>query len=186
LRALIGTRTKRLAKWLGSGEESGMDWLARSVAAGLAFALAGGAAAQAQQEGSTGERIERVATQPARDVGLERTTIPPLLERAAADPYSLTGLRTCAQIAAALAELDGVLGPDFDVPPAASGSRAGRVAEAGGRALVDAVIPFRGVVRELSGSAGADRRLRAATDAGIARRGFLRGVHRTRGCRAGS
>jgi hypothetical protein len=49
--------------------------------------------------------------------------------------------------------------------------------------VVNSIIPFRGVVRELSGSAEADRRLQAATDAGIARRGFLRGVQRIRGCR---
>jgi hypothetical protein len=38
------------------------------------------------------------------------------------------------------------------------------------------------VVREISGAAAADRELAAATQAGFARRGFLRGVHQTRGC----
>lgn len=164
-----------------------MDRTGRALAAAcLALGLAGTAPALArQQDESTGGRVERVVTQPARDVGLRRVTIPPVLERAAADPYGLTGAGSCAQISAALDALDGVLGPDFDSPPADRGSRAGRLAETGGRALVDSVIPFRGVVRELSGSAEADRRLQAATDAGIARRGFLRGVQRARGCRAG-
>ena len=49
--------------------------------------------------------------------------------------------------------------------------------------MVNSLIPFRGVVREVSGAAAADRRLTAATQAGFARRGFLRGVHQTRGCR---
>ena len=59
------------------------------------------------------------------------------------------------------------------------------VAKIGGTAVVNSLIPFRGVVREISGAAAADRRLQAATDAGIARRGFLRGVYQTRGCKGG-
>ncbi|MGE0179063.1 MAG: hypothetical protein AB7O91_04510, partial [Sphingomonas sp.] len=149
-------------------------------------AIAGVAAAQSTPpEGeSTGERVGRIASEPARDVGLQRTRIPPILERAAVDPYSLTGMRACGQIAIEVDALSRVLGPDFDAGPSPRrGSRAGQIAEAGGRAVVNSIIPFRGVVRELSGSAEADRRLQAATDAGIARRGFLRGVQRTRGCR---
>jgi hypothetical protein len=120
---------------------------------------------------------------PARDVGLQRTTIPPVLEAARAGPYSLAGTRNCPGIARALDDLDGALGRDFDAPPARRGSRAGRLAEAGGRAVVNTIIPFRGVVRELSGSAEADRRMQAAVDAGLARRGFLRGLSQARGCR---
>ena len=53
----------------------------------------------------------------------------------------------------------------------------------GGRALVNSVIPFRGVVREVTGAAPAERQYNAAVDAGLARRGFLRGVHQTRKCK---
>jgi hypothetical protein len=163
-----------------------MGGQARSaMIAGAALILAAGATAQTQTQdsGSTGDRARRIATQPARDVGLQRTTIPPVLQRAAANPYSLAGIGTCANLSAAIVELNGALGPDFDARPAPRPGRREQVAEAGGRAVVDSVIPFRGVVREVSGSAGAERRLRAAVDAGLARRGFLRGVHRTRGCR---
>jgi hypothetical protein len=136
-----------------------------------------------REPASTGERVERIATEPARDVGLQRTTIPPVLEAARADPYTLAGTRNCTGIGRELRDLDGALGADFDSPPARSGSRAGRIAEAGGRAVVNTIIPFRGVVRELSGSAEADRRMQAAVDAGLARRGFLRGLAQARGCR---
>ena len=158
----------------------------RIAATIAAAALAVGAHAQTQppREGDTTiDRAQDIVTQPARDVGIQRTTIPAVLELAADDPYSMTGARTCAQIAASVIALNDVLGPDFDAPPAETGNQAGRVAEAGGRALVDSLIPFRGVVREISGAAGADRRLQAATHAGVARRGFLRGLHRARGCR---
>ena len=156
-----------------------------ALLAGLLLLSANSAAAQTPREGATtGERVGQIATEPARDVGLQRTPIPPALERAAEGPYRLAGTRSCAQIAIEMDELDRVLGTDFDAPPPRSGSRAGRVAEAGGRAVVNSIIPFRGVIRELSGSAQADRRMQAAVDAGIARRGFLRGLAQARGCRA--
>lgn len=136
-----------------------------------------------REPASARERAERIATEPARDVGLQRPTIPPVLEAARAGPYSLAGTRNCVSIGRELRDLDGALGADFDAPPERQGSRAGRIAEAGGRAVVNTIIPFRGVVRELSGSAEADRRMQAAVDAGIARRGFLRGLAQTRGCR---
>jgi len=163
--------------------------LGLKFAASACLSLCFGSAALAQgtprEPGSTRERAERIATEPVRDVGLQRTTIPPVLEAARAGPYSMAGTRNCVGISRELRDLDGALGPDFDAPPVRSGSRAGRIAEAGGRAVVNAVIPFRGVVRELSGSAEADRRMQAAVDAGLARRGFLRGLAQVRGCRAG-
>lgn len=151
----------------------------------LLSGLSGVALAQGtpREPASTGERVERIATEPARDVGLQRQAIPPVLEAARADPYTLAGTRTCATMARELRDLNAALGADFDAPPARSGSRAGRIAEAGGRAVVNTIIPFRGVVRELSGSAEADRRMQAAVDAGLARRGFLRGLAQSRGCR---
>ncbi len=159
----------------------------RIAATIAAAALAVGAHAQTQpprESDTTIDRAQDIATQPVRDVGIQRTTIPAVLELAADDPYSMTGARTCAQIAASVIALNDELGADFDAPPTdAGGNQAGRVAEAGGRALVDSLIPFRSVVREISGAAGADRRLQAATHAGVARRGFLRGLHRARGCR---
>jgi len=49
--------------------------------------------------------------------------------------------------------------------------------------VVNSLIPLRGLVREVSGAAPADRRLEAAIDAGLARRGYLRGLAVSRGCR---
>lgn len=123
----------------------------------------------------------KIVSQPARDVGIAKTKIPPVLEQAAEGPYTLSGLGTCSAMAAKLGALDQALGPDFDDGPQKGES----IAKAGGKAVVNSLIPFRVVVREISGAAAADRRLAAATDAGIAQRGFLRGVYRTRGCRPG-
>jgi hypothetical protein len=124
-----------------------------------------------------------IISQPVRDVGIAKTTIPPVLVAAAKDPYSLRGLKTCRQLSAAVKELNAVLGPDFESGPHAPENRTVKLAEAGGSAVVNSLIPFRGLVREVSGAAPAERSLNAAVDAGLARRGFLRGVHRRQGCK---
>jgi hypothetical protein len=121
-----------------------------------------------------------VVSQPAKDVGIAKNKIPPSLVEASNAPYSLAGLKTCRQIADAVRVLDAALGPDYS---AGGPNNKVSVGKAAGGAVVNSLIPFRGVVREVSGAAAADRRLTAATQAGFARRGFLRGVHQTRGCR---
>ena len=46
----------------------------------------------------TGKRAGEIATQPVRDVGAQKIDIPVPIQQAAAAPYSLAGLRTCAQL----------------------------------------------------------------------------------------
>jgi hypothetical protein len=125
-----------------------------------------------------------IITQPARDVGVSKPEIPPVLAEAVKDTYGLQGLKTCRQLSAAVTALNAELGPDYEpggVP--AKENRGAKIAEAGGKTVVNSLIPFRQLVREISGAAPAKRSLDAAVDAGLARRGFLRGVHRQRGCR---
>jgi hypothetical protein len=80
-------------------------------------------------------------------------------------------------------ELNQVLGPDYQPGAKHQENRMAKLAEAGGKTVINSLIPFRGLVREVSGAAPAQRNLNAAVDAGYARRGFLRGVHATRQCR---
>ncbi|MFC3215346.1 hypothetical protein [Novosphingobium panipatense] len=82
-----------------------------------------------------------------------------------------------------MAELGEVLGPDYVPGHGTKENRAGKLAEAGGKTVVNALIPFRGLVREVSGAAPAERRYNAALDAGLVRRGFLRGLAVARGCK---
>ena len=124
-----------------------------------------------------------IGTQPVRDVGIMRRQIPPILIKAQDDPYSLKGLKTCKALAAEVSALNVVLGADYKVGNELKENKAGKLAEAGGKSVINAIIPFRGIVRELTGAAPLDRRMNAAVDAGLARRGFLRGVHARQGCR---
>ncbi len=136
---------------------------------------AGSALAQSAEEVAKGAVMT-----PAEDVNLKRREIAPVLISAMDDPYAAANTRSCAQINTALTDLDAVLGPDFDADSSAEKRiRADKIA----KTVIGSLIPFRGVVREVSGAAGAERRYNAAVDAGIARRGYLRGIARTRGCK---
>ena len=144
--------------------------------AALALAATPLGMAEAQTQPSTGE----IVSQPARDVGIARTKIPPLLQRTVEAPYTTAGAGTCAQIASSITALTNVIGPDFSANPAKNKEN---FAKMGGAAVVNSLIPFRGIVREVSGAGAAERRKNAAIDAGIARRGFLRGLQVSKGCR---
>lgn len=122
--------------------------------------------------------VDVVAT-PVGDLNLRKGKIPALLEAAIADPYDLDGLKTCAQISAAIVQLDSVLGLDRDIPQdRAEKLSVGRVAQS----AVGSFIPFRGIIREVSGANSHQRKVNDAVEAGIARRSFLKGYGQARGC----
>lgn len=137
----------------------------------------------AEKSDGWGKKTMDIGAQPARDVGLSRKRIPGVLQEAFEDPYGLTGLKTCAKLYAEIQRLNEALGPDYHTDIEYKENRAGKLAEAGGKAIVNSIIPFRSLVREISGAAPADRHLEAIGDAGLARRGFLRGVHLRQGCK---
>lgn len=121
-----------------------------------------------------------VVRTPISDLNLRKDDIPPLLISAQTDPYGVASLRKCSQLSAAVTDLDAVLGDDIDLPAEARQKvSAGRVAQA----AVGAFIPFRGLIREISGANEQDRRMLVAVQAGIARRAFLKGYGQARGCR---
>lgn len=137
-----------------------------------------------KRKDDTLDKAGKIATQPARDVGLDKDEIPPVLLRAVENPYAPPPSRTCKGLKASLAELNAVLGEDFTVGAKANENRTGKIAEAVGKTIVNSLIPFRGLVREISGAAPAERRLQAAVTAGVARRGYLRGQAAAKGCKA--
>jgi hypothetical protein len=142
---------------------------------------------QQQQEPKKDDTLEKagdIAVQPAKDVGIAKTKIPPVLQRAVEAPYALPKARSCKAINADIAELTAALGPDFGTGTEENENRTGKILEAGGKTIVNTLIPFRGLVREVTGAAPAQRRLEAAISTGMARRGFLRGYGKAKGCKA--
>lgn len=120
-----------------------------------------------------------VAATPIQDLNLDKDEIPPLLIEAQKDPYGTTGLSTCRNYAAAIGELDAYLGADFDVIEMEK-----RKLSVGGvaQSVVGAFIPFRGVIREISGANKHEEQLRDAILAGMMRRAFLKGMGLKLGC----
>lgn len=151
-------------------------------AAAFAFALAGAPALAQSQDDPVMNRTpdaEDVAMTPVTDLNLKKDEIPSVLLAARADPYASAGIRNCRDIQSAIAPLDAALGPDMDVYEE-DGERisAGAVA----KSVVASFIPFRGILRELTGAADHKRDFEAAIYAGAIRRGFLKGLGQQRGC----
>lgn len=111
--------------------------------------------------------------------------IPAKLAAIQDNPYALADMGKCAAIAQEIRELDAVLGPDVNelVEKSLAEKReatAGRLVGSAGKSL----IPFSGIVGEVSGANAERRRYAIAVQAGTARRGFLKGVGLSRGCKA--
>jgi hypothetical protein len=123
---------------------------------------------------------KEVAKTPLRDLNIDRRDIPEVLQTAARDPYATAGMGKCDALVRVIADLDMVLGADYDIAEDNGQKRIseGRIAQG----LVGSIIPFRGLVREATGAASADRALQAAYTAGMARRAFLKGWGLGRGC----
>jgi hypothetical protein len=138
-----------------------------------------------KRDNEAGRAMGDIVTAPLQDVNLKTKRIPEVLELARGGPYDMTGTSNCSAIKRNIDALTGVLGTDFDTPEDRRPNR-GRQAANVGKSVVQSFIPFRGVIREVTGAAAAQREWDAAVDAGIARRGFLRGVARVRGCRVAS
>jgi hypothetical protein len=155
--------------------------LSRFASAGTLalLALAAPVAAQNAPMRDRDPTVRDIATTPIRDLNLSRDEIPAALQQAAVATYVTDGLTGCAQIGAAIAELDEILGPDFDISQAERDNiSVGRMA----RSAVASLIPFRGIVRELTGAADHQRQFEEAIFAGAVRRGFLKGLGQQRGC----
>lgn len=120
-----------------------------------------------------------IAKTPVTDLNISKEQIPQLLIDAQREPYTLTGLRGCNQLIAEVEQFDALLGPDLDLPQAESERmNAGRIAQT----VVGSFIPFRGLIREVSGANEHRARVEAAIQAGLVRRAYLKGVGQLRDC----
>lgn len=137
-------------------------------------------AARAQDTVRDGEPgVIDVAKTPLTDLNLAQDPIPELLLAAAAAPYASEALTGCGEIGGAIAELDAVLGPDLDIADEERDDiSVGRIA----KSWVGSFIPFRTIVREVTGAADHQRDFEAAIVAGLIRRGYLKGIGEQMGC----
>ncbi len=132
---------------------------------------------------STKDTASDIATQPAQDVNAKKIKIPEKLKDIQKKPYSLKKLNSCSALIKEVKELNEVLGPDLDekVDKESSEKRKETASRVGG-SITGGIIPFRGIVREVSGAAKAQRRYNEAVTAGITRRAFIKGIGQERKC----
>lgn len=139
----------------------------------------------AQGNPQPAQTVEDVITRPLADVNLKRKDVPEELLAIQDNPYAAATLVNCAAIISEIEKLNSVLGPDFDEVEVDEESRKRKegVANAAG-GLVSSLIPFRSLIREISGAGRADRDYREALYAGVVRRGYLKGLGEARNCPA--
>lgn len=143
------------------------------------FMLAVSVEAQCQQAGAGEPDVVDIATTPLDDLNISGDKVDELLLEAQQAPYSLAGLENCSAIIGEVDKFNVLLGDDFDLPrDMPGGPSVGSI----GQAAVGSFIPFRGLVREVSGANSRDRALAVAVQAGYARRGFLKGIGQRMGC----
>jgi hypothetical protein len=121
-------------------------------------------------------------TRPLHDLSLVRTPIPIELGAAAAAPYDVEHQNDCSALLAEIGVLDSLLGPDIDQSRAKGPGFAEDAAIGALQGLFD--LPFRGVIRRISGAERLDRDTARAVLAGMVRRGYLKGLVRAAGCSA--
>lgn len=132
------------------------------------------------------ESVEGAVTSPLRDLNVSKTKIPEILLQALTDPYARPPARwKCPQLVALITPLDETLGPDIDVIPPGDENlmdRGKSTALGAAASIASSAIPFRGVVRMVSGADAHDKLVQSAIVAGNVRRAYLKGLGEARGC----
>ncbi|MEO1553009.1 MAG: hypothetical protein AAFR82_03675 [Pseudomonadota bacterium] len=128
------------------------------------------------------------AMSPLEDVNLVRAKIPDEFKDIR-NPYAVDREVSCDKIAKEVTTLDGVLGRDWDIPPPDDKGLSDRAADGASTAFLDAVsssasgfIPYRGLVRTVTGANSHATKVRKAYERGSHRRTFLKGIGLMKGC----
>jgi hypothetical protein len=160
---------------VGAAARSGAKTFVRMLAVAAAASLLAGCAG-APSANPKPDPFGAAIRQPMRDLSLIRDQSPATLQAAVQGPYAYDRAATCAALAREIAALDAVLGPDVDLPSEAKGLGDSLAADLIGGAFG---LPYRGILRTVTGAAQRDRDLKAAILAGMVRRGFLKGRQST-------
>lgn len=169
---------------------AGLSLSACASTGGASGVASGGMSLVRETYTATSNGMGAAVTAPLRDFNVVRQEVPDILRIARDNPYAVPERLDCPGLRFEIARYDLVLGPDLDVPSDPTDrSIYARGAEAVSGAALDAVrdattgwIPFRSVVRRLTGAEQADRDFRAAVLAGTIRRAYLKGLGETHGC----
>jgi len=137
------------------------------------------------EQESTRKAAFSAALTPLEDLGLRKREIPDMLKMLSENPYTPPQTLHCDEIKKEMADLNVLLGADIDTPKV-SLSDEDEMLETGTNLLHDAVvnvvrsqtdvIPFRSIVRRLTGANKHEKAVEKAVYAGKLRRAYLRGL----------
>lgn len=138
----------------------------------------------------TREGLGDAALSPLEDLNMRKEPVPPLLE-ANEDPYSPVVDATCPRLAAERVALSSVLGPEPGQKHDDDRSLSGKVADRAASEALKTVasqarelIPYRGLVRKVSGADKHEKTRRQAFERGHQRRAYLKGLSAALNCDA--
>lgn len=116
-----------------------------------------------------------IANAPAETLNLKNKKIPEFLADAD-EPYLDARGKPCADISDEIVRLDEFLGPDWDSDEhySKNGGKNGNV--------FNALIPYRGIARFVSGASKHERNVLQASDYGSVRRAYLKTISKDKGC----
>ena len=166
----------------GVGGCSTMDKTTRSVNTAVRDAVIRQDAPDSLAEVGRADNLGDALMTPATDLNIRKADAPLVLVRIG-DPYANIP-ETCPQISVAVAELDAVLGPDYDQGSVEDKWKMEKTGLGLVSSAMGSLIPFRGLVREVTGAKKKERQLRELYRVGNVRRGYLKGVARERDCEA--
>ena len=128
------------------------------------------------------------AASPLKDVNLIREKAPEEFKKIK-NPYVVDLEMSCEEIAAEVTRLNELLGRDWDIPPPDKKGMSERAADGASTAFLDTVastasgfIPYRGIVRTVSGANSHATKVRKAYERGSHRRTFLKGIGLVKEC----
>lgn len=128
------------------------------------------------------------AASPLKDVNLIRDKAPEEFKKIR-NPYNVDPDISCAEIAAEVTRLNELLGRDWDIPPPDKNGLSERAADGASTAFLDTVastasgfIPYRGIVRTVTGANSHATKIRKAYERGSHRRTFLKGIGLIKAC----
>ncbi len=137
---------------------------------------------------TTEQRVGGILNQPLNDLNIDSDDIPVLLAQAVKAPYAPPPQADCVGLTRDIAQLDRALGPDLAPPkpgddkPIISEDSASSAAWDAARSAAVGWIPFRGVVRFITGADRHDARVKQAILAGFVRRAYLKGLQTNLAC----
>ena len=123
---------------------------------------------------------------PLHDFNMIRKDIPMVLQQSLENPFKLEPPQewTCDNSATRLDELDEVLGPDNQAPDKGLSKEVSKFVRNQLSDFATGWLPFRGVVRRVTGSAAHEEKVANAWRAGERQRAYLYGWREARECAA--